>query len=243
MNYKKENKKLKKALIRECKIRTEREKRLRGLEAHIFHDFNKFLTHISGPASYLKIILEEGRITDKGIKHIDNIIQKVNGFCLPNQSFYKAKNGTPSELQPVDLNKSLEESLDSIDYNGINLVKKFDENLSPIMADPKQLFKVCLNLVSNAKTAMPNGGNLTIITKNVGDNVKIYFRDTGIGIPKDEIKKIFDHGFTTTENGQGSGLDIVKTIVEEHKGEVYAMSKLGKGTTFRIRLPKYQKGE
>jgi two-component system sensor histidine kinase AtoS len=90
---------------------------------------------------------------------------------------------------------------------------------------------------------MPTGGNLTIKSKESGGNVEITIADTGIGISKDNLGKIWTPFFTTKAKGMGLGLPICKRIIEAHRGSILVESKLGKGTTFTITIPVAFKSE
>lgn len=128
----------------------------------------------------------------------------------------------------------------------INIIKKYAPNIPEIISDSEQLKQVFMNIVLNAIQAMPNGGNLTISTivqrspSNVqqkSDFVEIRFSDTGIGIPKENIGKLFKPSFTTKPGGTGLGLSISQKIIKEHDGTIEVESELNKGTVFIIRLP------
>jgi signal transduction histidine kinase len=97
--------------------------------------------------------------------------------------------------------------------------------------------RVFINIVKNAIDAMPKGGKLTIKSKKANGNLEIAFIDTGIGIPKDKLEKIWNPLFTTKMKGMGLGLSICKSIVEAHRGNISVESSPSKGTTFTITLP------
>ncbi len=103
--------------------------------------------------------------------------------------------------------------------------------------DRSQIRRVLLNIIRNAIESMPKGGTLKIWTEKAEQNATIYITDSGIGIPEDKVKNIFNPFFTTKELGTGLGLAISQQIVSEHFGEIYCESKPGEGTTFRIELP------
>ena len=94
-----------------------------------------------------------------------------------------------------------------------------------------------MNVVKNAVHAMPNGGTLTITSELKGKLCQIHFQDTGIGIPENELPRIFDAYFTTKEEGTGLGLLIVYQIIREHGGRIEVVSRPKAGTTFTIILP------
>jgi len=98
--------------------------------------------------------------------------------------------------------------------------------------------RVIINLVNNALDSMPSGGEITIESKLIKDDVELYFTDTGIGIPEDILEKIWKPLFTTKSRGMGFGLSICKRIVESHGGIITVKSKTGEGAIFIIRLPR-----
>ncbi|MBI5576045.1 MAG: HAMP domain-containing protein [Deltaproteobacteria bacterium] len=119
---------------------------------------------------------------------------------------------------------------------------RIEKDLQPLpetMADPMQLQQIFLNLVLNAVDAMPNGGTLSVRTSHEKetDFLRIEFADTGKGIPRENIEKIFQPFFTTKPKGTGLGLAISKQLIEQHGGEISAADNPGGGTVFRILLP------
>ncbi|MGH7797997.1 MAG: sensor histidine kinase [Candidatus Binatia bacterium] len=123
----------------------------------------------------------------------------------------------------------------------INLILELDPDLRPILGDTNQLQRVLWNLVGNAVKFTPRGGTITVASRMVEKNLSIQVKDTGVGIPEEDLAKLFSEfqrlkGAATSE-GSGLGLFIVKTIVEAHGGCVSAESEPGVGTTFTILLP------
>jgi len=138
----------------------------------------------------------------------------------------------------------------------VNLEIKHDRDLGLVRVDETQLVQVLMNLAVNARDAMPDGGSLTIRTANISraeamalgheimrpdDYVLIEVADTGCGIPKELLGKIFEPFFTTKAVGQGTGLGLstVYGIVKQTNGFIFPESEIGKGTVFRIYLPRY----
>lgn len=138
----------------------------------------------------------------------------------------------------------------------VKLVIEHGRDLWPVKADLGEFERVVVNLVTNARDAMPDGGGLTIRTRNLAGNevpalghreitpqdyVSVEVIDTGSGIPPDVLKQIFEPFFTTKEVGKGTGLGLSMAygIVKQTGGFIYAESDVGKGTTFRILLPRH----
>jgi signal transduction histidine kinase len=125
-------------------------------------------------------------------------------------------------------------------FHNIDIRSFADNSIPDMVLDSDQLYQVFLNLAVNAAEAMQNGGTLTIRTKAVGERLHITFEDTGVGISKENIAKLFTPFFTTKQIGKGTGLGlaIAYGIVKMHKGNIRVeRSEVGKGTTFLIELP------
>lgn len=143
----------------------------------------------------------------------------------------------------VDVNGIIKEVLGLAEYQtslqDVKIVLGLEYDLSKPRIDPDELKEVFLNIVLNAKDAMPNGGSLTIKTSNIDDKgVMIEFTDTGTGILKEDMDKIFDPFFTTKQaKGTGLGLSICQRIITEYKGTIEVDSRPGKGTTITVKLP------
>ena len=118
----------------------------------------------------------------------------------------------------------------------VKLISELDR-LPEIKADKNQMKRVFLNLTSNALQAMENGGTLTVSTKTANGFVEVSFKDTGAGIAKENMKKLFTPLFTTKAKGMGMGLPICKKFVESHGGSIEVETEEGKGSTFRVKLP------
>jgi len=152
----------------------------------------------------------------------------------------------PASSRPVDVYEMVERSLTLVrsrmERQNITVVKKKGKNPRKILGDPEQLQQVITNVIVNACEAMPRGGRLTIAINNDDtDCVRLVFSDTGCGIPKREMAKIFDPFFSTKSRRQGRnmglGLSLVRSVVHQHNGKIEVRSKVGRGTTFTIQLP------
>lgn len=227
------------------------------LAGGIAHDFNNVLTAIIGGS---ELLLQTHRPTDAAYKDINNIKQNANraaGMVRQLLAFSRRQTLQPEVLALGDV----------ISDTGAALLRKLigervdlrivsERDLWLVKADRTQLDQVLLNLAVNAKDAMPEGGQLTIETRNVddrssrllkvkgmppGDYVEIAVEDSGHGMPPDVLAKIFEPFFSTKEVGKGTGLGLstVYGIVKQTGGYVFAESTLGKGTVFRIYLPRH----
>jgi two-component system NtrC family sensor kinase len=146
-------------------------------------------------------------------------------------------------MKPTDLNQLLQEVLT---LTKADLVQKriaaetaFDPALPTIRGSRDKLKQVFLNLIANARDAMPGGGTLRISTALGGKNVQVKVSDTGVGIPRENLNRIFDAFYTTKGkvSGVGLGLSVSYGIVSQHRGSINVESVVGKGTTFTIILP------
>ena len=141
-------------------------------------------------------------------------------------------------VSPVSIADVIEDALKHTPLpENVELTKDIDNNLPMVMVDADQIRQVFLNIAFNALQAMPEGGHLDIRTSGKGEFVEVEFADTGGGIPKSIINKLFDPLFTTKAKGVGLGLSICKSILDRHEGDIRVESEVGKGTTFTVSLP------
>ena len=143
----------------------------------------------------------------------------------------------------AELNKILDETLALISrqagFFNVTIVKQYDPELPPVMANRGEMQQVFMNILVNAAQAIEGHGTITIVTRAAGDYVEVAISDTGRGIPPEDIGRIFDPFFSTKPSGQGTGLGLSITygIVTSHRGTINVDSQVGKGTTFTVRLP------
>ncbi len=149
---------------------------------------------------------------------------------------------TEPMLRLSDINQVIEQVLAMVGHQAklqnIEVVKEFSPSLPKVMADFDQLQQIFTNLTLNAIQAMPDGGRLTIRSSAVDGEVRIDVQDTGCGISKENLDKLFTPFFTTKAKGKGVGLGlaVVHGIIERHKGRIKVQSEVGKGTTFSVYL-------
>ncbi|MCB2230925.1 PAS domain S-box protein [bacterium] len=164
-------------------------------------------------------------------ERIKNIVNSLRSFARLDRS----------EKDRVDIRDGLESTLTLVSHelkNRVEVVRRYGD-IPPINCFPNQINQVFMNLLVNASHAIKDKGVITIRTALEGGWVVVEISDTGSGIPKDVLPKIFDPGFTTKGSGVGTGLglSIVHQIIQDHGGKILVTSKPGEGTTFRIELP------
>jgi hypothetical protein len=125
----------------------------------------------------------------------------------------------------------------------ISLNTQLSPEVPPVYGNAGKLQQVFMNLIMNARDAMPRGGELTVATESENSTVHIEVADNGVGIPSEHLNKIFDPFFTTkaTSRGTGLGLAVTYGIIREHSGKIGVESTPGHGTTFRLEFPTARK--
>ena len=152
-----------------------------------------------------------------------------------------SRNREPS-LVPTDVNQVIEESLSKVNVvQGVEVVKQL-KDIPTVKADGEQLQSVFINLMSNGIQAMPEGGTLTLKTNRNSEFVKVEISDTGVGMSKENLKRIFEPLFTTKSKGIGLGLSVTKRFIDNHGGTIEVKSKPNAGSTFVVRLPIEREG-
>ena len=164
--------------------------------------------------------------------------ERLNAIVSDYLMAVRPQNSAP---RPSDLNALIVELVQFLRFEAedarVRVVQILDEELPPVPLDEGSMKRVLLNLVKNALSAMPDGGELRLQTHREGDGVIIEVSDTGTGIPEEIQGKIFEPYFTTRDTGSGLGLTVVYKVVREHGGDLHMDSRPGHGTTFRITLP------
>jgi signal transduction histidine kinase len=158
------------------------------------------------------------------------------------------KKASETAVTEVNLMRLADEAIQLISHEikkrGIQIVRKIDPSLAPIWSDAYQIRQVLLNLLTNAIHAVNSEGTITIAVKDDGDSQEITVSDTGPGIPRENLAKIFEPFFSTKGPGQGTGLGLFvsRGIIEKLGGTIGVDSKIGHGACFSIRLPKHLNG-
>ncbi len=226
------------------------------LAGGIAHDFNNVLTAIIG---YSDLLLANHRPTDPSFQDIMQIKQNANraaGLVRQLLAFSRRQTLRPQVLQLGDVMSDLQMLMRRLVGEKVEVDLRHGRDLWLVKADLNQFEQVIINLVVNARDAMPSGGTIVLRTKNVGaaecaafqeeallpgDYVAIAVEDNGTGIPPEVREKIFEPFFTTKEVGKGTGLGLsmVYGIVKQTEGYVFCDSTVGRGTTFTILLPRH----
>ncbi len=216
------------------------------LASGIAHELKNPLGVIKGVTYYLRQILKTKE--EKVFRHLEMIDKEVAISSRIINDLLEFSRVPKISLEPVKVNQVLEGTLELVEKpDKISLRKDFLSDLPQIEGDADRLRQVFSNLISNAYDAMPEGGKLTISTGIVTNQitalagspkfVEIRIQDSGCGIAKENLEKIFDPLFTTKSKGTGLGLAVCKGIIEAHKGEISVESELNKGTVFTVKLP------
>lgn len=218
------------------------------LTGGVAHDFNNLLMIISGSLHTLKKSVGEDPKLQRAISAIETASRR--GAALTNQllTFARRQSVNPQAIDLPEKIEAVREVLDTGVGSSVTLAFNIDHNIWPVTVDVSEFETALVNLVINARDAMPNGGTITIGARNctltdevhAGDYVAISIKDSGVGIAPDVLSKIFDPFFTTKPVGKGTGLGLsqVHGFAHQAGGTVKVESELGKGTTISVLLPR-----
>jgi PAS domain S-box-containing protein len=220
------------------------------LAGGVAHDFNNLLTVING---YSEVMLGKLAVGDPNRRFVDAIQQagvRAAGLTEQLLAFSRKQVTQPRALALNGVVADAQRLLLRLVREDIEMITRLEAAADHVMADPSQLHQVVMNLVVNARDAMPGGGRLVIATRNedvpasapdvqAGRYVVLSVADTGTGMDQETMRHIFEPFFTTKERGKGTGLGLstVYGIVQQSGGVIRLDSAVGKGTTFHIYLP------
>ncbi len=245
--------------LQERYLQSQKLESLGTLAGGVAHDFNNLLTVINGYSDLVFRSLDEG---DAVRPKIDQICKAGARAAELTQQLLAFSRRQITQPRPVDLNAMVEECggmFRSLLGEDIELATHLTRPLGKVMADPGQMHQVLMNLLANARDAMPDGGRVTIETMNVavasgnpaehsdatpGACVRLLVSDTGVGIDEEVRLHLFEPFFTTKGLGKGTGLGLstVYGIVKQNRGSICVRSETGKGATFEIDLPRIDMG-
>jgi signal transduction histidine kinase len=225
-------------------IQAEKLSSLGQMAASIAHEVNNPLAGVLNYTKLLSKKINDGSLSNETAR---NYLSKMETELTRSSRLIKNlldfARQSPPYFREFNVNdvvqRTLELVTDSAELQNIQIMKELDVYLPKVMADFDQLIQVCTNLLMNAIQAMPQGGKLTIRTSVHSNQIKIEIKDTGCGIPEENMHKLFTPFFTTKHEvkGVGLGLAISYGIIQRHKGKIEVQSQVGQGATFTIYLP------
>jgi two-component system NtrC family sensor kinase len=211
------------------------------LTSLIAHEVNNPLYGIANTLELLKSEIPpdnaKRNILDMALsetERLSDMLRKMLSFARPE----------PEERQPTDINRLIDEIITlhhkQFMEKNIRMISRPGKNLGFIEASKNQLRQVLLNMISNARDAMVDGGDLEIRTRRSRNTIHILIRDTGVGISEENLGRIFDTFFTTKDEvrGVGHGLSLCYSVIKDHGGDIRVASQVGQGTTFTLILPR-----
>jgi len=215
-----------------------------GLASGIGHEIRDTLNFIAMSVQHIHNKFSPGderrefteAILDK-VEELNSIASELILFGRPHETNFKK----------CDIHILLDRVLNLVKLKcvvqNVKVIKTYGTELPLVTIDDELIEKIFLNIIDNSLWAMPDGGNLIIITQKSDRKnfIEIQISDTGCGIPEKDLSRIFDPFYTKKKNGTGLGLPIVKKIIQEHRGFISVFSQRNKGTTFTIDLPVVQK--
>jgi hypothetical protein len=210
------------------------------LAAGVAHEVNTPLTGIS---SYSQMLMQQTPENDPRRQLLEKIYRQTSRASSIVNNLLNFSRVSDSRFAPIDLNRVIDDTIQLLDAQlrntQIEVVRRYARDLPPAAGNAPKLQQVFMNLILNARDAMPDGGRLEISTESDDDFVIIKFHDTGVGIPPEHLAKIYDPFFTTKQIGKGTGLGLAVSygIIQDHGGHVGVESSPGEGAIFQITLP------
>jgi two-component system cell cycle sensor histidine kinase/response regulator CckA len=227
------------------------------LAGGVAHDFNNLLTAINGHCDLLLMRHDVADVEHGDLMQIRQNANRAAALVRQLLAFSRKQTLRPTVINLQDTLSELAHLLNRLLSEKVALRIEHGQDLAPVRVDERQLEQVIMNLVVNARDAMPRGGEVRITTRNIrlaedlhrdravvfkGDYVVIEVADSGTGIPRDKLNKIFEPFFTTKQVGEGTGLGLSTAygIIKQTGGFIFADSPAGQGATFTIYLPAYE---
>lgn len=208
------------------------------IAASIAHEIRNPLTNVSLSARQLKEAFSED---SQWARHIEIIARNTERINFLITELLNCARPPKLNMEPHDINAILDGTLESVKAKltaqGVQVQKDYRDGSHPVKVDREQITRVFSNVMLNALDAMPDGGVLSIQTLKENGFFVVKIKDTGTGIPEEDIIRIFDPFFSTKSSGIGLGLSITYTTVVSHRGTISVESQKNEGTIFTISLP------
>ncbi len=237
--------------------RSQRLEAVGHLAGGVAHDFNNLLTIITGRGQRLLKSLEVGTDDWEEARQIDEAAQRGATLVRQLLAFSRRQVLAPRHVDVNEVVRAVKTMLDRSLGDDVRLETELADDLGWVRVDPAQLEHVLVNLALNARDAMPEGGTLTIATRNIelpvdvaesipgvapGEHIELMVRDTGVGMDEETRRRMFEPFFTTKEVGKGSGLGLatVYGVVRQSRGATVVESAPGSGTTMTVFLPRVE---
>jgi signal transduction histidine kinase len=249
-----ERKQIEQALLRaEEQLRQSQKMEAVGrLASGVAHDFNNLLTPVIGHSQFVLDGLDPGDPIRKNLEEIRRAADRAASLTRQLLALSRKQVLQPKVVNINSVVSDMEEMLRRLVGEDLDVIVTMEPHIGPVRADPSQLQQVIMNLVVNARDAMPRGGSLAISTANVsfddasqtppgiapGVYVELIISDTGCGMDSETQSRIFEPFFTTKGHGTGLGLSTVYGIVKQNVGHIQVHSEPGRGSTFSVYLPR-----
>jgi signal transduction histidine kinase len=224
--------------LEEQALQAEKLKAVSTLAAGMAHEIKGPLTGLMAYTEFLPERHQDKEFVEDCHRVFTQELKRIHGFVQDVLSFAKPK---PPKFEPIDIGSLISSTVNLLSgellKHRVQWAINCQHNGSTVQADSNQLRQVLINLIQNACEAMPQGGSLTIATQANNGHLELTISDTGEGMPKELLPKIFDPFVTTKDSGNGLGLAMVRSIIQSHRGTIHADSTPNLGTTFTVRLP------
>lgn len=186
---------------------------------------------LRGEEPHVKRSLKRLRTLQSEVARLESILEEFLAFAR----------GGHVNRKPEDLSRIVRDVLDFVEpeneLSGIRQHADLTPGVPLVRVDETQIKQAILNLMVNARQAMPDGGELLVRTERIGNDVRLTVTDTGVGMRPEQLEKCFEVFWSNKKGGTGLGLAAAKRIVEEHEGVIEVVSEVGRGTSFAITLP------
>lgn len=224
-------------------VRAERLAAIGRMSSEVAHEIKNPLSSISLNVELLadefkKYTSADTKEASALINSIMSEVDRLNGVADEYLQFVRQPKLV---YRRCDINGLIEALIEFLDkeaaHKKITFIKLLEEKLPKALIDEKKFRQAILNIFRNSFDAMPTGGEISVSAKKLRNDIEVLIKDTGVGILKEHIRRVFDPFFSTKDVGAGLGLSIARDIIKEHGGEVACESERGKGTIFTIRVP------